>query len=660
MRFEELKLTNYRQYIDLDLIFKKTNGRDLQIVIGTNGAGKSNILNAINWCLYGDEPLLHKDSKGLPIVNVESFGKLSAGGQIKVSAEISLILDDGQPLIIERVRSLRKRHSENDADYEKSIEIMSEKLKAITYDEKMNAVIHVEDEAKELVQKTFPIGIREYFFFDGERLHQYFSETQGSKIRGSIYQIAQISLISEGLIPKFKKLNEELSVKVGRLAPNIDKIRVEKEDLSRSIESTKTRIADLDKQITISKQDVSKISAELQGQPDAKRNEKEQILLNQEINQLETIVEDEEKEKYIKLVELGNLAMFSEAIVKSLQVYDEKKAEGRIPPTYSPDLVKEILKGGRCVICGEKVNGDSKKHLEELLNQMLDKAINVEQVAQMGARLADSIRRKAELQEAIVRKNGNLNRLHEQLDEKSLRLQKLKTELAGHQIDEIKDLQGRRDQLEVLLAQNQQNKGKFLAGLEHDEIDLKELEKQFNLEAKKVEGHFETKHQLEVVNESLKVLESAEKDVIEATRMEIQRQTNELFLKLIWKKETYKQVIINEDFTIDVNHVRGWPALGTMSAGEKALLALAFTLSLHEVSGFVPSFIIDTPLARISDENRKNFSKTLNNVSESKQVILLFTPSEYDDEVAKIIDPNISKKYTLNYIDGKNETKVTS
>ena len=59
------------------------------------------------------------------------------------------------------------------------------------------------------------------------------------------------------------------------------------------------------------------------------------------------------------------------------------------------------------------------------------------------------------------------------------------------------------------------------------------------------------------------------------------------------------------------------------------MLALAFTLSLHKISGFDGPIIIDTPVARVSDENRQNFGVALASVSLQKQTILLFTPSEY-------------------------------
>ena len=43
---------------------------------------------------------------------------------------------------------------------------------------------------------------------------------------------------------------------------------------------------------------------------------------------------------------------------------------------------------------------------------------------------------------------------------------------------------------------------------------------------------------------------------------------------------------------------------------------------------------IDTPIGRVDPDNRLNFVNTLCEIAKSKQVILTFTPAEYDDKVA--------------------------
>ena len=71
------------------------------------------------------------------------------------------------------------------------------------------------------------------------------------------------------------------------------------------------------------------------------------------------------------------------------------------------------------------------------------------------------------------------------------------------------------------------------------------------------------------------------------------------------------------------------------------LLALAFTLAIQEVSNFDNLLFIDTPVGKISDENRENFANVLLDISTHKQIILQFTPSEYSSEIRDVFRDNV-------------------
>ena len=62
LRIDTIKLENYRQYKDATIEFSRDPKRMLTVLRGNNGVGKTNIMNAITWCLYGKENHL-----GVPI-----------------------------------------------------------------------------------------------------------------------------------------------------------------------------------------------------------------------------------------------------------------------------------------------------------------------------------------------------------------------------------------------------------------------------------------------------------------------------------------------------------------------------------------------------------------------------------------------------------------
>ena len=77
---------------------------------------------------------------------------------------------------------------------------------------------------------------------------------------------------------------------------------------------------------------------------------------------------------------------------------------------------------------------------------------------------------------------------------------------------------------------------------------------------------------------------------------------------------------------------------GSLSATEQMALAYAFTLAIHRASGKNCPLVIDSPLGRVSDDNRENMARALQEISQDKQIIMLFTPDEYSASVRAMYD----------------------
>ena len=94
---------------------------------------------------------------------------------------------------------------------------------------------------------------------------------------------------------------------------------------------------------------------------------------------------------------------------------------------------------------------------------------------------------------------------------------------------------------------------------------------------------------------------------------------------------------IGEDYSFRLYDTYGNQTLGSCSAAETALLALSFTLALQDISKHDSLLFIDTPIGRVDPVHRVNFIRKLLDVAGNKQVILTFTPSEYDSDIKSII-----------------------
>lgn len=97
--------------------------------------------------------------------------------------------------------------------------------------------------------------------------------------------------------------------------------------------------------------------------------------------------------------------------------------------------------------------------------------------------------------------------------------------------------------------------------------------------------------------------------------------------------------------------------LSRLSKGERQIFILALYWAIIMISGQDIPFIIDTPYARIDANHRKEISeKFFPNIS--RQVIILSTDEEINEEYYQIIHPYVAKEYLLSNDENINKTTV--
>lgn len=94
MRLTKIRIENYRQYRDFELPREGHLGQ-ATLLVAHMGAGKTNLLNAINWCLYDEEMFTVDNNRSLPFINTGRLGEaLSPGTESESRIQLSLSLGD--------------------------------------------------------------------------------------------------------------------------------------------------------------------------------------------------------------------------------------------------------------------------------------------------------------------------------------------------------------------------------------------------------------------------------------------------------------------------------------------------------------------------------------------------------------------------------------
>jgi DNA sulfur modification protein DndD len=216
------------------------------------------------------------------------------------------------------------------------------------------------------------------------------------------------------------------------------------------------------------------------------------------------------------------------------------------------------------------------------------------------------------------------------------------------------------------LEENQKNLSseiQKLAEREHSKKDKEKIQKELK---EKLDKEISKQDKLKIIerkisfcSKAISIVSNTKVNIMNSTKEKINDKTNEYFFELVWKDSSFAKINFDEEYNMKLIHNIGYDCLGTIGAAERELLALSFTLALHSVSGFNAPIIVDTPVARVDNENRENFGNVFVNITGSeKQAIILFTPSEYSDSISKIIDLHANKRFNIVMSSDENESQL--
>ena len=212
MKIFEVEIQNYRQYRGIIKCEISTNlEKNFSILLGDNGGGKSNFMNAIVWCLFEDEMFKSQKNEGRPIANSLAIQELKPDQSLVVS--VAVYLGDTSPEYkIERRTTFTKYKN---AASEGITELCAY---AITREKGWSRM----SDPEWFITKNFiPKDLRGFFFFDGEKMDKYFEDTSSVKL--NVEKIAQIDILNDA-IATVKSTSREIWNDLSKLNPDTEYI----------------------------------------------------------------------------------------------------------------------------------------------------------------------------------------------------------------------------------------------------------------------------------------------------------------------------------------------------------------------------------------------------------------------------------------------------
>lgn len=678
MKIKKIVLYNIGPYVDVNIFdFSLVKDKNIVLIGGKNGAGKTTFFKAIKTCLYGcrvwgfDAPGKEYFSIISNLVNFKTLYDNTA----KAYIEVELIFDDGK-----QVNSYLLHR-----EWRKNRSSLSEFFNIKKNDDVILA--SEEDDFVNYLLSVIPPDMFNFYFFDGESIAEFFLGANGNKnFKNAFLKLYGLDTLSI-MIDNFTRNIRRTDSKDGSFTNYINAKQLlddeqqkystlceELTELKNKVELYQIKIKSL--QSDYSKDGGISLSEwkDINGQISKEENHRENlnrwlkevanhylpfIILEKNLNKLLgelADAENHEKTKYI--VDL----LSSDKFVESIKTFLSLKRANNLSAEELITYFKSLLKFDEPAI-----NFDfSSKQIERIIAQIYEKFdFDKSKISTAISEINKSIRTTKKLRDSLT--SSSIEGYSEFIDKKD-EYERLIAELSlsierkTHEIEEQRSIcenaekiyKKARESYEQVLKDNSINDiseraaGAYTLLVEQlvarqAQILQKEFLQCFNAIINKdnfIDGI--------VIDKNINVIPYK---YVHITRRQLDnyRKVNSAFLTLF----------NNPSFIIEMNDLDFGnieyanlpsPITAPFSQGERQVYIMSLYLALLKTSHKDIPFFIDTPFARIDSKHRSNivneFFKGVKN-----QLFILSTDEEIVGEYKHMMDDKIADCFTLSISD---------
>jgi len=653
MFIKSITLYNYKNFKNkytLDLRSSPSDNKNIVLIGGENGTGKTSIFEAINLCLYG------KNMNGLYLSKkeyknyIKSLKNKYSEDQrffISIDLEINESLTS-YILTIKRVWDLNEKTS-----YEHLY---------INRDGSPLEIIPNEY-WQDYLLSMIPPHISQYFFFNGEKVKELASGDKAEAVlKDSIKEIIGLNIydvlykdLSE-LEKKTKRRNIDEAGAIKKLSEN-EKAQYQ---IQRKIDEIEERILKNEKRIELLKGEEIKQEDDLRRQAGAyakerKINEEKIMKIKENLNDIEVKIKKlcgdflpfniatelncELKKQLNDEQEIKNFLSGMQLLKNTEDMVIKRIKESKNLSRFTKDkkdLIKEELSSIFKEMKGE-IRGKSKKEIiHDLSPSVTNSIINYLSKIDFRKSLENYLRTREKYLSKLNKIRNELNQVPEEY----------------FVADSIRKITSIKTKINSLKKENlalQDEKTKIQEKYTLISKVISEIEKNiYCLE--------EDKRKFDLILSIKNILKEYTDKLIRLEIKELEEYISNMYKKLSNKKDMVKKVKIDrKSFIVSLyDYKETIHDKNTISEGEKEIYALSVLWSLSKISDKQLPIIIDSPLQKLDSTHVGNIiTEFIPNAAH--QVIILSHDREIDRSSYVKIKPFINKAYTLSK---KMENKV--
>ncbi len=641
MKINHIRLKNFRSYYgEQTLSFTIDVDRHVTVIHGANGAGKTSLFIAFNWCFYGT---------GFVQEKFGNIGRLENGRAVREDSSAETMVEIGFSYRGNQYCISRSKIGSDETTLLSSNNTFGLKRK------------YFDDDADERIRLIFPESVSIHFFFDGEQIYNFTKPGNEEEIKHAVRNVLRIEDINRGfkhltdIASEYRReLNQRSTGNLKKLRDEMKNLESKRSKLEKNIERDKEEIAAAEKL-------KQKIDARLLAIASARS-------LAEERNSIEKELQGMNRDRLDKLAEIRDLAnkgfypLTKPAILRSLEIIKKNDAPSSIPKAY----LKELLNQTRC-LCGRPITHNSIEYnnIVKLLN-IADASETKFIVGETQNKLEQLL--NEQVKNIPIQLQSTLNDLQEfesKIQAKETRLEKIKEKLGNFKDEEINQLEEARKRHESEIRELEDKITLTKGRIEEINNKISELDTEINKEEELNAATEQLSRHYRLTNSSANAMEKIYEMHASNMREKIQEEVGPIFKGLIKNADHFTAITLKENYKLVVVDALGDDVLPEMSAGQRQVLSLSFigALAKMAIRNMLPNLenepfpiVMDTPFCRLSTEHRETIADVFPEIAD--QLVLFVTDEELHGEARTKLESWIGAEYKLEFTreDEKNTT----
>lgn len=664
MRLLSIELTNFRQFKNEKVEFATDKNKNVTLIMGDNGSGKTSLAQAFFWCLYAKNTFQDKILLNRFIAN-----NMTPNQNETVCVRVTL-QHEGQQYCIVRKQEYIKQYNDSLKPQNSILDISKKDkdgnnkwLGAGKTDTEKNR------ELTNTINDIMPEDLSKYFFFDGEKIETLSKEiSSGKKSSSFIEAVNSLTGLKatrnalEHLHPTKKssvigKFNDEyISDSDGKIA-----------QLTKDINDANTYLTNAEKSIDAIDDEINKNSEYI----NSLRREIDTYAGARELQKEKNLQENLRKQHIWKRYEaLSNLYSIinrediferficEEPTKRALEILSHCDVSGKDIPKLHGDTIKYLLKRNRC-ICDTSLaeNMEAREALEKLIKYLPPESISTS-IGNFVKNNKNKYLEKPAILKYIGDHYSNILTLEGEIDECSERIDEINKELNGKNVSKkVNELNSLINQTDIAITKLRKEKDNLNQSIGRYDAIIKNKEgERSKLAAKSSQNariELCKKYAIELYNIFAKRYEDKEKQ----TKADLQKYINENFKKFFAGNIRLQ---IDDSYTVKVSVSDKFNSLETSTAQGVAVI-FAFLAAIIRIAKENSSagnsscvqeletypVVMDAPLSTLDNQRIKIVCETLPQIAD--QVIIFI--KDTDGKIAEhYLGATVGKRLTFNKI----------